>query len=80
MINYHLQRDINNNSKYEITKYKNSFSLTFTSCDGRGCYNAATPYLKIFCLNKPGFFCDTCKRELEEKNLVESILATAVDV
>ena len=75
MINYHQQYDINNNIKYQITDYKTSFSLPSTSCDGKGCNNIATNYLKIFYLKKPGFFCDTCKKEMEDLDLVENTLS-----
>ena len=37
----------------------------------------ATHYLKIFCLKKPGFFCDACTRYLQKAGVV--ISSTTID-
>ena len=52
-----------NNNEYDLTGY---------TCAGKGCNNLATYSLKIVIIKRTGDFCTTCKKDLEEKNLVIS--------
>jgi hypothetical protein len=44
----------------------------FEVCAGKGCKNAATEFVKIDLINKGGWFCSSCKKELEKAGLIPS--------
>jgi hypothetical protein len=46
---------------------------TFEICAGKGCKNAATEFLRIDLINKGGWFCKPCKKELEKSGLIVSV-------
>ncbi len=54
-----------NNDKYDLTERE-------ITCAGKGCNNLATSSLKIALIKRTGDFCNTCKKELEQENLVLS--------
>ncbi len=62
----------NNDINYKPTEYKHK------TCARLHCDNIPIHYLKVVLINKFGGFCTSCKRELEEDNLLVSDLA-AVD-
>lgn len=45
---------------------------TLYNCAGKGCNNVATDYLKIDLIKKGGWFCLSCKKELEKIGLILS--------
>lgn len=53
------------NDKYDLTE-------DTITCAGKGCNNLATYCLKIAIIKRTGDFCNTCKKGLEEQNLVLS--------
>jgi hypothetical protein len=59
----HNQSKSSNNVFYELNEYK--------TCAGRFCNNAATHCLKIVLVKKSGWFCDSCRQDLEENGLVD---------
>ena len=42
-------------------------------CSGKGCRNAPTTHLKINYINKVGYFCDSCTRDLLHEELAIKI-------
>ncbi len=59
----------NNDINYKSIEYK------YKTCARLHCNNIPIHYLKVVLINKFGWFCPSCKRELEEDNLLESDLA-----
>ncbi len=57
------QANSNNNIVYKSNEYK--------TCAGRSCNNSGTHYLKIVLVKKSGWFCSTCKQDLEANGLVD---------
>ncbi|MER5176005.1 MAG: hypothetical protein ABJB76_02695 [Candidatus Nitrosocosmicus sp.] len=55
----------NNNIHHETTEYK-------ITCAGLHCNNVPTYYLELALINRAGFFCDICARDLEVEGLVNS--------
>jgi hypothetical protein len=55
----------NDDVRFKLTESK-------TICAGKGCSNLATYCIRIAIINRAGNFCMTCKKELEEENLVLS--------
>ena len=58
------QPESNNDVQYRQREYK--------TCAGKGCNNLITYCIKIAIIKRIGNFCITCKKELEEENLVLS--------
>ncbi len=64
------QSTTNNNIYTDDRKYKHK------TCAGLHCNNIPTHYLKLAVIKKSGGFCTSCKRALEEDDLLlESSLA-----
>jgi len=47
--------------------------MAFENCARKGCENVATEFLKIDLINKGGWFCKLCKKELEKSGLIVSV-------
>ncbi len=61
----------NNNVHQQTTEYK-------ITCAGVHCNNTPTNYLKLALIKKSGWFCESCKQDLQDDGLVESILEEVV--
>jgi hypothetical protein len=69
-----IQSISDNKIQYDATEYKHKI------CAGLHCNNVPTHYLKIVLIKKSGWFCNSCKRALEDDNLLESDLAIDVKI
>ena len=63
----HNQPTSDNNIHIENIEYKHK------TCAGLRCNNVPTYYLKVALIKKSGWFCDTCRQNLQEDDLVEFI-------
>jgi hypothetical protein len=68
------QSEPNNDIHNDLTEYKHK------TCAGLHCNNVPTHCLKVVLIRKSGWFCTSCKRALEEDNLLEQDLAIDVKV
>lgn len=50
---------------------KNSLEYKYTTCFGRNCNNQGKFNLKIILINRRGWFCDSCAKDLISLKLVE---------
>jgi hypothetical protein len=64
----------NNDIHNDTTEYKHK------TCAGLYCNNVPTHYLKVVLIRKSGWFCASCKRALEEDNLLDLDLANDMKV
>jgi len=64
----HHITSFNYNKFYEFDKSR--------ICAGRNCRNVSTYFLKIVLVKKSGWFCDSCKQDLEDNGLVDYSVAS----
>ena len=66
----------NNQSKSNNNIYLDDREYKYKTCAGLHCNNIPIHYLKLAVIKKSGWFCSSCKRALEEDDLlIESSLA-----